>query len=373
MNIHKACITNLLLILAFLSTLAANSAVIAEEKVLNIYNWTEYVAPDTISNFEKETGIKVRYDTFETNEELNEKLIKGKSDYDIVVPSAEWAKLQISKGLFQKLDRSKLSNWNNLDPAILKQLEQFDPENSYLVNWLWGYTTIGVNVDKIVKTLGSEGIPENPWELVFNPKYTSKLKSCGITYLDSPSEILPAALVYIGRPSYSKNPDDYKAAQKMLATVRPDIKDFLNSSGQIEGLGNGSICIAIGWVGDFYQARTLSINNKTRQNIVALLPKSGARIFMDNMAIPASAKHPSNAHLFIDYILRPKVAASLTNAVSYANPNIAASEFIKPDIKNNQSIMLQANKIAKLITPDFLDPKTQKVLEDSFELFKKGQ
>ena len=342
-----------------------------EEKVLNIYNWSDYLAPDTIPNFEKETGIKVRYDIFDSNEILHAKLIARKTGYDIVVPSSNWAKLQIDGGLFQKLDKKQLPNWKNLDPNVLAQMAKLDPGNAYLVDWLWSYDTVGINVDKVKKALGATPMPDNAWDLVFNPTYTSKLKSCGITFLDTPADIFPLALHYLGRPAYSSNTADYQAAFEMLKKVRPDIRRF-NSGGQIEDLASGSVCVALGWAGDFNLARKRSIENKSGQNIVALVPKTGGLMFMDTMAIPADAAHPGNAHKFINYILRPEVHAGLTNAVTYANPNKTATPFVTPEIKNNKSIYLSDADVANLIPPGNVDNNTRRTMTRLFTRFKTG-
>ena len=350
---------------------AITSHAAAEEKVLNIYNWSDYLAPDTIPNFEKETGIKVRYDIFDSNEILHAKLVARKTGYDIVVPSSNWAKLQIDGGLFQKLDKSQIPNWKNLDTGILKQMEAFDPGNAYLVDWLWSYTTVGINVDKVKKALGTTPMPDNAWDLVFDPKYTTKLKSCGITMLDTASEVFPIALHYLGKNPYTKNPADYQAAFDMLKKVRPDVKRF-NSGGQIEDLASGQVCVALGWAGDFNLARKRSIENKLEQNIVALVPKTGGLLFMDTMAITADAAHPSNAHKFINYILRAEVHAGLTNAVTYANPNKAATAFVDPEIKNNKTIFLPAADVAKLIPPGNVDNSTRRTMTRLFTRFKTG-
>ena len=350
---------------------AITSHAAAEEKVLNIYNWSDYLAPDTIPNFEKETGIKVRYDIFDSNEILHAKLVARKTGYDIVVPSSNWAKLQIDGGLFQKLDKSQIPNWKNLDPGILKQMEAFDPGNAYLVDWLWSYTTVGINVDKVKKALGTTPMPDNAWDLVFDPKYTTKLKSCGITMLDTASEVFPIALHYLGKNPYTKNPADYQAAFDMLKKVRPDVKRF-NSGGQIEDLASGQVCVALGWAGDFNLARKRSIENKLAQNIVALVPKTGGLLFMDTMAITADAAHPSNAHKFINYILKAEVHAGLTNAVTYANPNKAATAFVDPEIKNNKTIFLPAADVAKLIPPGNVDNSTRRTMTRLFTRFKTG-
>lgn len=342
-----------------------------EEKVLNIYNWSDYIAPDTIKNFEKETGIKVRYDVFDSNEILHAKLVARKTGYDIVVPSSNWAKLQIDGGLFQKLDKKKLTNWKNLDPGVLSLMAKLDPGNTYLVDWMWSYNTVGINVDKVKKALGTTPMPDNAWDLVFNPKYTSKLKSCGITYLDTPSDVFSAALHYLGKPAYSNNAADYNAAYDMLKKVRPDIKRF-NSGGQIEDLASGGVCVAYGWAGDFNLARKRSIENKSEQNIVALVPKTGGLMFMDTMAIPTDAPHPGNAHKFINYVMRPEVVAAITNTVTYANPNKAATQFVDPEIKNNKSIFLSDADIAKLVPPGTVDNNTRRNMTRLYTRFKTG-
>ena len=250
-------------------------------------------------------------------------------------------------------------------------MAKLDPGNTYLVDWMWSYTTVGINVDKVKKALGTTSMPDNAWDLVFNPTYTSKLKSCGIAFLDTPSEIFPVALHYLAKPEYSLNAADYKVAFDMLKKVRPDIKRF-NSGGQIEDLANGSVCVALGWAGDFNLARKRSIENKSEQNIVALVPKTGGLMFMDTMAIPADAKHPGNAHKFINYILRPEVHAGLTNAVTYANPNKAATPFVNAEIRNNKSIYLSDADVAKMIPPGNVDNDTRRTMTRLFTRFKTG-
>ena len=350
---------------------STSAAAVEEEKVLNIYNWSDYLAEDTIPNFEKETGIKVRYDIFDSNEILHAKMIAKNTGYDIVVPSSNWAKLQIDGGLLQKLDKSKLSNWKNLDENILAQMAKLDPGNEYLVDWLWSYTTVGINEDKVKAALGDMPMPENTWDLVFDPKYTNKLKSCGIAFLDAPSEIFPIALRYVGKPEFSSNVDDYQVAYDMMMKVRPDIKRF-NSGGQIEDLASGNICVALGWAGDFNLARKRSIENKSEQNIKALVTKMGGYMFMDTMAIPADAKHVDNAHKFINYTLRAEVHAGLTNAVTYANPNKAATEFVDPEIKNNPTVYLPEADVKNLIPPGNVDNATRRVETRLFTQFKTG-
>ncbi|MFN0184240.1 MAG: polyamine ABC transporter substrate-binding protein [Aquabacterium sp.] len=358
--------------LALTSIAAVFSAVAQEEeKVLNIYNWSDYIAEDTIRNFEKATGIKVRYDNFDNNEILHAKLVAGKSGYDIVVPSSNWAKLQIDGGLLRKLDRSQIPNWKHLDPAVQSQLARMDPGNEYLVNWLWGFTTVGINVDKVKAALGSTPLPDNVWDLVFKPEYISKMKGCGVSFLDSASEVIPAALHYLGKPSFSKNPSDYQAAANLLKSVRPHVTLF-SSSGYINDMANGSICLSLGWSGDINIARQRAIEGKTGQNVQALLPRNGGLLFFDVMAIPVDAARPGNAHKFINYILQGEVHAAITNKVFYANPNLDSRKHIKPEVANNPTVFLPPAELAKMVAPDALNNDLRRLMTRTYTAFKTG-
>jgi putrescine transport system substrate-binding protein len=359
------------LIWASLLTGAATAAGAPEEKILNIYNWSDYIAEDTVRNFEKETGIKVRYDTFDNNEILHAKLVAGKTGYDIVVPSSGWARLQMDGGLLSKLDKTQLPNLKNLDPDLQNQMASLDPGNQYLVNWLWGYTTVGINTAKVQAALGAEPLPANVWELFFNPKYVSKLKRCGVSVLDSASEVLPTALHYLGKDPFSKNAADYQAASVPLKSVRPFVTLF-SASGYINDMAAGSICLALGWSGNINIARRRAIDGKTGQDIVALVPKNGGVLFFDMMAIPADAPHPQNAHLFINYILRPEVHAALTNKVFYANPNKASRPFIKPDVAHNPSIFPSPAEMANMVPPKALNNDTRRLITRVYTEFKTG-
>ena len=352
----------------------AGSAVAAvpEDKVLNIYNWSDYIADDTIKNFEKETGIKVNYDNYDNNEILHAKLVAGKTGYDIVVPGAHFAKQQIEAKLFQKLDRSQLTNWGNLDPAILEQMAKLDPGNEHLVNWMWGFVTVGINTAKVKKALGDLPMPENPWSLLFDPKYASRLKGCGVNFLDSASEVLPVALLYVGKPGYSRSAADYPAAGEMLRQIRPYVTRF-SSSGYIEELAGGQLCAVMGFSGDINIARARALQGKTGNDIQALVPPRGATLFFDSMAIPADAPHPKNAHLFINYILRPEVHASLTNKVFYANPNRASLKFVKKEVAENKSIFPGPQELAQMTAPDSLPQDIRRVQTRTFTNFKAGR
>ena len=350
---------------------AVQGAAAQEEKVLNIYNWSDYIAEDTVKNFEKETGIKVRYDLFDNNEILNSKLVAGKSGYDIVVPTAQWARLQIDAKQLRKLDKSKLPNLKNLDPAIQAKLAAIDPGNDYLVDWMWGYTTVGINVNKVKAALGGMPMPENSWELIFNPKYASKLKTCGVSFLDSPSEVLPPALIYAGKPAFSKSAADYAEAGKVLQAIRPYVTLF-SSSGYINDLANGGICVALGWSGDINIARQRAIDAKNGNLIEALVPKTSAALVFDTMAIPADAPHPNNAHLWINYIMRPEVHASLTNKVFYANPNAASVKFVRKDIASNKSVFLSEEDKKRMTPPEAVPADIRRHITRIYTKFKTG-
>ena len=342
-----------------------------EEKVLNIYNWSDYIAEDTIRNFEKETGIKVRYDNFDNNEIVHAKLVAGKTGYDIVVPSSNWAKLQADGGLLRKLDKAQLPNYKNLDPDVQAQLASLDPGNQYMVNWLWGFTTVGINVDKVKAALGTLPMPDNAWDLVFKPEYISKLKSCGVSFLDSSSEVVPAALHYLGKPSFSKNAADYSQAATLLKSVRPYVTLF-SSSGYINDMASGAICVALGWSGDINIARQRALDNKTGQKLEALIPSSGGLLFFDVMVIPADAEHPGNAHKFINYILKPEVHAGISNKVFYANPNKESRKFIRPEVANNPTVFPSESDMKKMIPPDALANDLRRLMTRTYTGFKTG-
>jgi putrescine transport system substrate-binding protein len=343
-------------------------------RTLNIYNWSDYIGEDTIKNFEKETGIKVRYDNYDNNEILHAKLLAGKTGYDIVVPSAHFAKTQIEGGLLQKLDRTKLTNWCNLDKGILEQIAKVDPDNQYLVDWLWGYVTVGINVDKVKAALGDAPLPENAWDLLFDPQYASKLKKCGISVLDSASEVVPVALLYAGKNPYSHEAADYETAAKVLKTIRPFVTRF-SSSGYIEEMASGATCLVMGYSGDINIAASRAAAAKSKKPVViqALVPKTGSILFFDSMAIPKDAKNVENAHLFINYILRPEVHASLTNKVFYANPNAASLKLVKKDVADNKSIFLEPAAMKSMVAPDALPQATRKVQTRTYTNFKTGR
>ena len=343
----------------------------AEEKVLNIYNWPDYIAKDMVANFEKETGIKVNYQTFENNEALHAKLVAGNTGYDIVVPGAVFAKPQIDGGLLLKLDKAKIGNYGNLDSSVMEKLGTIDPGNSFLVPWAWSFTTVGINKAKVAKALGATPMPENAWELVFNPVYTAKLKFCGIAFLDSPTEVIPPAMHFLGKNAYSNDPADHKAAGEMLAKVRPHIRMF--SSTMIDDLAGGKACAALAWAGDINIARGRAIENKNGNDIEALLPSTGGLIFFDTLAIPKDAKHPNNAYAFINYFLRPEVSASLTNELSYATANKGSLALVKAEIAQDKAVFPDAANLQKMVSPASFSNEARESMSNVFTAFKKGK
>ena len=349
----------------------AGPAAAQEEKILNIYNWSDYIGDDTIANFEKETGIKVRYDTFDSNETLHAKLVAGKTGYDIVVPSSNWAKIQIDGGLFTKLDKSKIATYGNLDPWVMKQLATMDAGNQHIVPWLGGITTVGVNMGKLKAALGNMPMPDNAWDLIFKPEYAAKAKSCGISVLDSGDEVFPAALRYLGKPPYSKNPADYQAAGKLLAAIRPNISLF-SSSGYINDLAGGSLCLVLGWNGDISIAAARAKEAKNGNDIQVLLPKTGAVLFFDTMAIPVDAQHVENAYKFISYIYRPEVNAELVNKVLYANPVPASAKNIKPEVRANKAVFMSPDDLAKMVPPEAVSSDIRRLRTRLYTTFKTG-
>ena len=359
--------------LACLGALGAVSspALADEEKVLNIYNWSDYIGKDTIANFEKETGIKVRYDTFDANETLHAKMVAGKTGYDIVVPTYDWGKMQAEGGLLTKLDKSKITTYGNLDPNLMRQLEVMDPGNRYLAPWAWYLTTIGINVKRLKAALGTMPMPENPWDLLFKPEYAAKAKSCGVSVLDSGDEVFPAALRYLGKPPFSKDPADYKEAAKLLATIRPSITLF-SSSGYINDLASGSLCLVLGWSGDIGIAKARAKEAKNGEVIQTMVPKNGAVLSIDTMAIPADAAHVDNAYKFISFVYRPEVSAGIVNNVHYANPIPSAAKFIDADTRDDTTVFLTKEDLARMVPKGSLNNDIRRVRTRLYTSFKTG-
>lgn len=324
-------------VLAALVALAPIILGAAEAPELHVYNWSDYIAPDTIPNFTRETGIAVTYDVYDGNEVLEAKLLAGSSGYDVVVPSASpFMAREIKAGAFLPLDKAKLPNLKNLDPAMLALAAEADPGNKYGVPYLWSVTGIGYNEALVAKALGNDG-PRDTLALLFDPGNAKKLSDCGISLLDTPQEVFPAALAYLGIDPRSTDPDDLKKATALIEKVRPYVRKF-HSSQYINDLANGDICIALGYSGDVIQARNRAADAKNGVKIAFRVPKEGAQFSIDMLGIPKDAPHPDNALKFIDYILRPDVIAAISDAVSYPNPNLAATALVKPEIRDDPGI-----------------------------------
>ncbi|MCE1161763.1 extracellular solute-binding protein [Thiomonas intermedia] len=339
--------------------------------VLNIYNWSDYIAPTTVPGFQKDTGIKVRYDTFDSNETLFAKMVAGDTGYDIVVPSSNWAAIDIKGDLLHPIDKSKIPNYKNLNPELMKQLAAVDPGNKYLIPWMWGYTTVGINVEKVKKALGNEPMPANPWQLVFDPKYADKIKSCGISMLDSGLDLMEAGFNYLGIPQDTQNPEDFKKAYAMLTKVRKDVKVF-SSSGYINDLAGGNICASVGWSGDMGIAAARAKAAKNKQDIKVFPPTHGAVIFIDTMAIPKDAKNLDNAYKWMNYVLEPKVAAADTNTVTYANPVPSSLPYVDASIKDNDFVFLSPAMVNKLIPPKVYTKEQRRLGTSLYTKFKTG-
>jgi putrescine transport system substrate-binding protein len=363
----------LAIVLAALSTPArAAQPAAGEEKVLNVYNWSDYIGEDTIRGFERETGIQVHYDAFDSNELLHAKLTAGRTGYDIVVPSSYWARMQIQGGLYRKLDKAAIPNLANLDPAITSQLAKIDPGNDYLVDWLWGYTTVGINVAKVKRALGTTPMPDDAWDLVFKPELVAKMKSCGVSFLDSGDEVVPAVMHYLRKPRGTTDKADYAQALDVLRAVRPSVTLF-SSSGYIDDLANGALCLVLGWSGDINIARQRAIDNRTGQDIEVLVPRSGGLLFFDTMAIPKDAPHPGNAAKWINYILRPDVEAGLTRKVFYANPVPASRRQLDARLADNPTLFPGPDVMSRMVgPPDNWTNDLRRMQNRTFTTFKTG-
>ena len=325
------------LLLAFAMLTGVSPPAGAEAPRLNVYNWSDYIAPDTIPDFERETGIEVTYDVYDSNEVLEAKLLAGGSGYDIVVPTASpYMARQILAGVYRPLDRTALPNWRNLDPRILALVAAADPGNAHGVPYMWSVTGIGYNSTAVKAALG-DAAPVDSWALLFDPAVAEKLAPCGISLLDTPQEAFPAALAWLGLDPNSHGLTDLDKAYGALAKVRPYIRKF-HSSQYINDLANGDLCVALAYSGDVVQARNRAREAKNGVAIDFRVPKEGGQMGVDMMGVPADAPHPGNAWRFIDYILRPAVAAGITDAVSYPNPNLPAIALVKPEIRDDPAI-----------------------------------
>ncbi|WP_095407288.1 polyamine ABC transporter substrate-binding protein [Mongoliimonas terrestris] len=349
--------------------LVAGGVAVAQERVVNVYNWSDYIDDSILEDFTKETGIKVVYDVFDSNELLETKLLAGGSGYDVVVPTGPFLARQIQAGVFQKLDKAKLTNIGNVWPQIAERLGKYDPGNEYGVNYMWGTTGIGLNVEKI-KAIAPDA-PVDSLKMIFDPEWAAKFKDCGIYALDAPDETLAIALRYMGKDPDSKDAADLEAAGELWKEAAKNIKKF-HSSEYINALANGDICLALGWSGDVLQAQARAEEANNGVTIEYHIPTEGTYMWFDNLAIPADAKNVDEAHAFIDYLLKPEVIAKASNYVAYANGNLASQQFLDKAVLENPAIYPPADVVERLFTISPYDPRSQRVLTRVWTSVKTG-
>ncbi len=353
--------------IAIAAAMSASAAFAAEVRV---YNWSDYIDKELLKKFERETGHTLIYDVFDSNEVLETKILAGGSGYDVVVPSDTFLQRQIAAGAYQKLDFSKLSNSGNIWDVIKDRTAQYDPGNAYSINYMWGTTGLGVNVGKVKEVLGDDA-PMGSLELVFNPANMEKLASCGVHFLDAPSEMIPAALKYLGEDPESHDPDVIRKSEAVLAAVRPYVQKF-HSSAYINALPNGDICVAFGFSGDVFQARDRAAEAGNGVEIAYNAPSEGALMWFDQMAIPADAPNPEGAHEFLDFILDANNMAAASNYVYFANGNKASQEFLSEDVIGDPAIYPDEKTLENLYTTSPYPAKVQRVVTRLWTKIKSG-
>ncbi len=361
----------LALVAAACVAIAPAAAQPKRQRIVNVYNWSDYIAPSVVDDFTKDTGIKVRYDTFDSNDTLETKLFAGKSGYDVVVPTAYFLERQIKAGVLQKLDKEKLPNLANMWPEITQRLAAYDPGNQYAVNYMWGTTGIGYNARKAREILGPNGTIDS-WDIVFKPENLAKFKDCGVHLLDSSDDVLAAALHYLGLDPNSSNEADLQKAADLVMKIRPYVRKF-HSSEYLNALAAGEICLVLGFSGDIKQSQKRAAEAKNGVEIAYAIPKEGAQLWFDNLAIPRDAKNVAEADEFINYLQRPEVAAKNTNFISYANGNLASQKFIDKAILEDKTIYLDEATMRRLYTISAHDPKTQRLINRLWTRIKTGR
>lgn len=342
----------------FFLFISLNTSLYARQ--LNFYNWSDYIAPNTIKNFQQKTGINVTYDVFDSNEVLDSKLMAGNTGFDVVVPTDSFLARQLHADIYLPLDKNRLPNYHHLDPKLLKMMEKFDPENQYAIPYMWQSTGIGFNADKVKQILG-ENIDLDSWDLLFTEENIKKLSRCGVAFLDAPSEIFPTILNYLGRNPNSDQINDYYEAAKLLAKIRPYITYF-HSSKYINDLAGGDICIAIGWSGDFFQAARAAKNAGQEKTIQYIVPKEGAIITFDALAVPNGSKNIEEAYQFLNYLLEPQVIADITNHIFYPNANKDAKHYLNNDVINNPAIYPPDEVLIRLFPIKEQSPKLDRLM-----------
>jgi len=350
---------------------AASGAPAQKSRSVNFYNWSDYIGPGVIEDFTAQTGIQVKYDTFDSNDILETKLLAGKSGYDVVVPTAFFLERQIKAGVFQKLDKSKLPNLGNAWDEIARRLAAYDPGNQYAVNYMWGTTGIGFNVRKAREVLGADAAIDS-WDVMFKPEIIAKFKDCGVYMLDASDDVLAAALHYLHLDPNTKSQADLEKAADLVTKVRPYVRKF-HSSEYLNGLAAGDICLVLGYSGDMKQAQKRAVEAKNGVEIGYAIPREGAQLWFDNLAIPRDAPNVAAAHALIDYLLKPEVAARNSNFIAYANGNGASRALLDPEVLNDRGIYPDETMMARLYTISAHDQKTQRLMNRLWTRIKTGK
>jgi putrescine transport system substrate-binding protein len=349
---------------------AGTATAVREEPVLNVYNWSDYIAPAVIPAFEKQTGIKINYDVFDSNEVLETKLLAGHTNYDVVVPSGPFLERQITAGIYRKLDKSRIPNLQNLDPATQQNAALYDPGNQYAVDYMWITSGPGYNVAKIKQRMPDA--PVDSWRMFYDPAVVSKFKDCGVTLLDASTEVVATVLQFLGRNPNSESPQDLRAAEQVLSSIRPYIR-YIHSSRYIDDLANGEICLALGWSGDVKQAHDRAKEAGNGVELAYSIPREGGIKNLDMLAIPADAPHPHNAEAFIDYLLRLDVAAQNTNFLKYANGDMPANPRLNPAVRDDPGVYPPADVAARVVPERAKSPEFRRLLNRTWTRFKTGQ
>ena len=352
-----------------LASLCFAGAVAAQERVVNVYNWSDYIDPKVLTDFTKETGIRVVYDTYDSNETLETKLLAGKTGYDVVVPSAPFMQRQIQAGVYQKFDRAKLPNAKGLSPDVMARMAVYDPGNQYSVNYMWYATGIAFNVQKAQQVFGR---PIDSWEVIFKPENLKRFADCGVYLLDSPDDVLSASLRFLGLNPDSKKADEIRRAADAVIKVKPSVKKF-HSSEYINALANGDICLALAWAGDSFQARNRAREANNGVDVDFIIPKEGALMSMDALAILKDAPHVDEAYAFVDYMMRPEVAARNTNVTNYANSIPASKPFVEKSVLENKAIYPTDEVMKRLFTVSSNDLAVQKIITREWTRVKTGK
>jgi putrescine transport system substrate-binding protein len=348
---------------------AASWASAAEPPVLNVYSWADYIAPDTIANFERETGIQVNYDIYDSSEIVDTKLLAGSSGYDVVIHAANYSARLFEVGIMRPLDKTRLPNLRHLDPRVLATFQRYDPGLRYGVPYTHGTTGFTYNVRMIRERMPDA--PVDSGDLVFDPEVVSRFADCGVTLLDSSSDVLPMALIHLGYDANSVAPGELHAAEELLLSIRPYVRYF-SSQRMLIDLPAEEVCIAMSWSGDYSVARQRAREAGLDVEFAFDMPKEGVAAWFDAAYIPADAPHPDNAHVYLDYLMQPQVIADISNAVGYANANAAATPLVREELRNDPAIYPTAEVMQRMHTPFVLPPKTERLRSRAWSRVKTG-